>query len=282
MTSLQLPRIEVKRLDIAVATLLWLACVLFLIVQCLAYRAFVLANSIELVDSAIWALQEWGPWLVLGPLIFGALGLGGRRALAWSRFHAAIGLGSLAAVMIYRVGLDCFMTGQNPVVSLVYFLPRHVAALLLVGLAWQALQRLRPAAEPAAVSDTATPTAQPLAPLLVSRGASETLIEIDQIDSLSAAGNYVSIYCAGEEYLLRSTLKQLEQCLPAEQFVRIHRSHIVRVRSVERIDSTASGNGIVHLRDGRNLSLSKTYRAALKKHSSAVLRAQLADPAKPA
>jgi DNA-binding LytR/AlgR family response regulator len=100
---------------------------------------------------------------------------------------------------------------------------------------------------------------------LVSRGADECLIQLESIESLSAAGNYVEIVANGQCYLLRSPLKQVEGMLPPEKFLRIHRSHIVKREEISRIKTQPSGNGTVQLRSGRALPMSKNHKIELQR-----------------
>jgi DNA-binding LytR/AlgR family response regulator len=92
------------------------------------------------------------------------------------------------------------------------------------------------------------------------------LIQISRIECVSAAGNYVEIVERGQRYLLRATLKQVEDLLPATEFIRIHRCHLVRRDEIERIKSQPSGNGTVHLRGGQALPMSKKHKQALQRY----------------
>lgn len=111
-----------------------------------------------------------------------------------------------------------------------------------------------------------TPAPQPPATLLVNKGADQCLIQTNRIECVSAAGNYVEIIERGQRYLMRAPLKQVEDLLPASEFIRIHRSHLVRLDQIERIKSLPSGNGTVQLRGGQVLPMSKRYRQALQRY----------------
>jgi DNA-binding LytR/AlgR family response regulator len=98
---------------------------------------------------------------------------------------------------------------------------------------------------------------------LVSKGRDECLIQVDRIECISAAGNYVDIYVGDQTYLMRATMKQVEGLLPPAKFVRVHRSHIANREQIDRIKTHASGNGSVHLRCGKAVSISKKYKQRL-------------------
>src|SRR5690606_23798256 len=100
--------------------------------------------------------------------------------------------------------------------------------------------------------------------LLVSKGHDKCLIRVDRIQSVSAAGNYVEILSENQDYLMRATMKQVEELLPPSSFIRVHRSHIANVEAIDRIKTQPSGNGTVHLRCGKVLGMSKAYNAQLQ------------------
>jgi two-component system LytT family response regulator len=75
----------------------------------------------------------------------------------------------------------------------------------------------------------------------------------------------VEIIERGQRYLMRTTLKQVEDLLPAGEFIRIHRSHLVRCDEISRIKSQPSGNGTVQLRGGHILPMSKKHKQALQR-----------------
>jgi two-component system LytT family response regulator len=79
----------------------------------------------------------------------------------------------------------------------------------------------------------------------------------------SAFGNQVKVRTAGETLLIRDTIKNLESRLDADTFVRIHRSTIVNVDHVREIRPWYTGEYIVVMSDGHELTLSRGYRANL-------------------
>lgn len=102
--------------------------------------------------------------------------------------------------------------------------------------------------------------------LLVSKGADQCLILLADVEHASAAGNYVELWARNQRYLVRSTMTNIEALLAPHDFVRIHRSHLVRVDQIERIRTHRSSNGTVQLRSGQTLPLSKGGRAELLRH----------------
>jgi DNA-binding LytR/AlgR family response regulator len=155
------------------------------------------------------------------------------------------------------------------------FLPRYLATMLVVYMIWYTfVRRHLPAADSRAIDASLPPVRvqenEELPPpaittLLVSKGADECLIQLESIESLSAAGNYVEIVANGQCYLLRAPLKQVEDLLPPEKFLRIHRSHIVKREQIARIKTQPSGNGMVQLHSGRALPMSKKHKSELQR-----------------
>ena len=226
----------------------WSAFILATCVYCLLHQTFVSAITPDPGRTLTVALREWGVWALLAPWTLRIF----RQSLTWR--HAVLcmlGLALLAAGL--PILIDLLTHERSLGASLALFWPRNVAmAVALFGIA-RVLKR------PAVTAPAAAPRT-----LLVTKGADQCLIHIDEIQHLCAAGNYVDICARGQRYLLRTTLGELEEKLPGEDFVRVHRSHIVRVREIERIRVERSGSGTVHLRGGDQVAISKAYRAQLR------------------
>src|SRR5262245_44670294 len=103
-----------------------------------------------------------------------------------------------------------------------------------------------------------TPATLPRLP--VPSGKRVTFVTFDEIDWIQAADQYVVVHAGDKEHLLRESLERLEQKLPGERFVRIHRSHVVNVAKVREVARLAKGDAEVTLADGCRLRLSRRYR----------------------
>jgi two-component system LytT family response regulator len=84
--------------------------------------------------------------------------------------------------------------------------------------------------------------------------------EVADVESIDAAGNYVSIAIGGETHLMRVTLAALEQRLDPEQFVRIHRSTIVNWPRVREVRPWSRGEQMLVLQSGRQVTIGRRYR----------------------
>ena len=90
------------------------------------------------------------------------------------------------------------------------------------------------------------------------------LVDVARIDWIEAADNYLVIHSGRHTYILRDTLSHLERELDPTRFVRIHRSIVVQVDRIVRLDVASRGDYDVTLVDGTRLTLSRTARARLE------------------
>ncbi len=88
-------------------------------------------------------------------------------------------------------------------------------------------------------------------------------LKTDEIDWIEAAGNYVRLHVGREGHLLRETMNRLEAKLNPDKFLRIHRSTLVNIDRIKELQPLFSGDYTVILRDGRQLTLSRSYRDKL-------------------
>ena len=88
-------------------------------------------------------------------------------------------------------------------------------------------------------------------------------INVDDIDWVEAADNYVNLHVGKESHLLRETMTHLETKLPAKKFLRISRSSIVNADRIKELQPLFHGEYVVILRDGTRLTLSRSHRDKL-------------------
>jgi two-component system LytT family response regulator len=89
-------------------------------------------------------------------------------------------------------------------------------------------------------------------------------VRISEIDWLEAFGNYVKVHVGSQEHLLRDSLKCFEERLDPNRFLRVHRSAVVNLDSIERLEPWFHGEYSVFLRDGTKLTSSRTYSERLR------------------
>jgi len=89
-------------------------------------------------------------------------------------------------------------------------------------------------------------------------------LNLDEIHWVEAAANYVRLNTAKDSYLFRETISRISDRLNPADFVRIHRSMIVNVRRIKELIPVNSGEYVVVLNSGKELSCSRGYRANLQ------------------
>ena len=99
--------------------------------------------------------------------------------------------------------------------------------------------------------------------LLASSGRDEKTVRVGDIDWMQAAGNYVSLFCGEQEYLLRTTMNGLQEQLDPLQFIRVHRSYMVNIGAVAGLASNTGGQRKVRLPTGTEIPLGRAYRENL-------------------
>jgi two-component system, LytTR family, response regulator len=100
--------------------------------------------------------------------------------------------------------------------------------------------------------------------LVVKTSGRVVFVDMSEIDWVEAAGNYVELKTRSGSYLIREGIGSLAKRLDANQFVRIHRSIIVNVRKIKELQPCNRGEYMVVLKDGKQLSCSRGYRAKLQ------------------
>ena len=112
--------------------------------------------------------------------------------------------------------------------------------------------------------EAARPREAPIERVLVREGSDIHVIQTSEIDFVEAQDDYVSLHASGREHLKQETLQKLEAQLDATRFVRIHRSYLINVDRLSRIESDAKDKRFALLRDGTRLPVSRSGYARLK------------------
>jgi two-component system LytT family response regulator len=99
--------------------------------------------------------------------------------------------------------------------------------------------------------------------ILVRESDRAFFLSVDAIQRVSAAGNYVEVHANAKVHLIRDTLTSFIAQLDASEFLRVHRSHVVRVDFIAELRPMFHGDYELVLRDGQTLSLSRRYKALL-------------------
>ena len=85
-------------------------------------------------------------------------------------------------------------------------------------------------------------------------------VEVDSIERIDAAGDYMCIYSGGDTLILRETMKDLEKRLDPRKFQRVHRSTIVNLDLVKQVKPHTNGECFLVLDSGAQVKVSRSYR----------------------
>ena len=103
----------------------------------------------------------------------------------------------------------------------------------------------------------ARPPEQFLERLVVKDGTKVTLIPVAKLDYAEAQDDYVALASQGKKHLKQQTIASLEACLDPNSFVRVHRSYIVNLERVARIEPYGKDSRLAILSDGTRLPISR-------------------------
>jgi two-component system LytT family response regulator len=115
-----------------------------------------------------------------------------------------------------------------------------------------------------AVMETLSPARAGADRLAVKVGERLLYLRVLDFDWVEAAGDLVRIHAGKHVFEHRTTLSQLEQRLPGDRFIRIHRSTIVNTERIREFHPWFQGDWIIILADGTRLQTGKSYRARVK------------------
>lgn len=100
--------------------------------------------------------------------------------------------------------------------------------------------------------------------VVVKDGTRVQIIPVAKLDYVEAQDDYISLASAGKKYLKQQTISSLEASLDPNTFVRIHRSCIVNLERVTRLEPFGKDTHVAILNDGARLPVSRAGHARLK------------------
>jgi two-component system LytT family response regulator len=117
----------------------------------------------------------------------------------------------------------------------------------------------------AKLAAAARPAGQFAERIVVKDGTKVSLIPVAKLDYAEALDDYVSLACEGKKHLKQQTISGLEMALDPALFVRIHRSYLVNLERVARIEPYGKDSKVAILANGVKLPVSRTGFTRLKK-----------------
>lgn len=103
-----------------------------------------------------------------------------------------------------------------------------------------------------------------LSRVAVRDGSRVHIITVDRLDAVEAQDDYLALKSEGKTYLKQQTLASLADALDPRQFVRVHRSHLVRLDLLTRLEPYGKGSHLAVLSDGTRVPVSREGYARLK------------------
>jgi two-component system, LytTR family, response regulator len=90
------------------------------------------------------------------------------------------------------------------------------------------------------------------------------LVDVADVSWIGSSGDYLMLHTESARHLTRMTMQDAEERLNGDQFMRIHRSALVRLSNVQALEPFSRSEDICVLRDGTRLRVSRRYRSALR------------------
>jgi two-component system LytT family response regulator len=118
--------------------------------------------------------------------------------------------------------------------------------------------------DPVELAAAARAPEQYLQRIVVKDGPAVHVIPVEKLDYAEAQDDYVALKSDKKTYLKQQTISSLETMLDPAVFIRIHRSHIVNLERVAKIEAYTKDSKIAVLRDGTQLPVSRAGYARLK------------------
>jgi two-component system, LytTR family, response regulator len=121
----------------------------------------------------------------------------------------------------------------------------------------RARARRTPRPAPAALREAARPPGAPLERIVIRDGANVHVVPVDKIDYVEAQDDYVAFRTGGKALLKEQPLGEVETQLDPRRFVRIHRSYLLNIDRLAKVELYAKDSRIAILVDGTKLPLSR-------------------------
>ena len=126
-----------------------------------------------------------------------------------------------------------------------------------------ALDRVRSRQDAIAVAPTllraaARKPGMPLDRIIIRDGADVHVLVVGKVDYVEAQDDYVAFHTAGKSLLKEQTLSELESQLDPRRFVRIHRSYLLNIDRLAKVELYAKDSRVAILQDGTKLPVSRS------------------------
>lgn len=234
-----------------------------------------LRDQLRYLDVVFWQLGIWVPWIVSMPVV-GFLSTIGEH---YQRNRQFLIWGCLLSILLVVHGLWFFFlsTHYSPLLDqphtgygvYPYFFIFWIFIDIVILLCLFIILKLRSKNDENLVSERASigsdqSADNPVTNILLKKGKETVVIEVSEINWISAEDYYAKLHTSRGEFLLRETLSKLINRLPEDSFLQIHRSTIVKINFIQSLQSEGKSGFFVRLEDGSNRKVSRTAVKLLK------------------
>jgi two-component system LytT family response regulator len=171
--------------------------------------------------------------------------------------------GVAATSYVFVTAFDQFALKAFEVRAIDYLLKPFSAQRFAAALAAARSATTPPQQLAAVVHDHAT-RGGPLARLLIRDGARVHVVATSDIDVIEAQDDYIDISAGGRHWLKHQSLAELEAQLDPASFVRVHRSYIVNLAWLTRIEAAGKDSQVCVMADGRKVPVSRSGQQKLR------------------
>lgn len=238
----------------------WAAILLAALLYCLLHSVVAGSYELEAIVTARWLFVHWGGWPILLPACYWLIRSVERRA--------GIAAGIVAAVPVAIVGAAAFAWladhgtgGEWTFIEALYHMAPIAAGTYLVFVA-AGFWMLHPSILSISAREAVARQPDESVSLPVWKGRLQTRIDVASIRWARAARNYVEFFTAKQSYLMRASITEMESLLPADRFVRVHRSNMVNLSHVQGIEGGRTRPAVV-LDSGARVPVGRSYRASV-------------------
>ncbi|HYC62487.1 MAG TPA: LytTR family DNA-binding domain-containing protein [Thermoanaerobaculia bacterium] len=105
---------------------------------------------------------------------------------------------------------------------------------------------------------------KPLQRIAFRDGATIDVVPVQRIDYIEAQDDYIHVYSRGARHIKQQPLGELEAVLDPARFIRVHRSYIVNLESLARVEPYAKDSRVALLKDGTRIPVSRAGYERLK------------------
>ena len=128
-------------------------------------------------------------------------------------------------------------------------------------------QRMREAAvmpEPSELARIARPTDQYVNRVVIRDGAQVHIVPVDELEYAEAQDDYVALRSGGKTLLKQQTITSLEQSLDPAHFIRVHRSFVLNINYISKLELMTKDTRIARLKSGTSIPVSRAGYLRLK------------------